>query len=172
MPARRKDPSTRLGHRSAPKRGVALDPLPLPHGLSRARTATRRDWDALFTSGLWSRFTDSQRAAAERWIRLVDELNRETSPSMRLKLAKEVRLQARALAIDERLEPPTLPADDRRSLRAADPSDPSSWDADEDRVELELAPLFVEGGDYSTREGRAAVLARMHSRKLTTRTTI
>jgi hypothetical protein len=77
----------------------------LPRGLSNARKSTQDWWNAWFTSGRASLLDAAGMVVLERLCRLVDDAERTTDPSLRLRLLTEIRRQERHLGIGQLPEP-------------------------------------------------------------------
>lgn len=82
----------------AQKHVCVMDPLPIP-GRHSYLAATRKEWEAWFTSGAADNWTEAQVAHAARAIRMVDDLNRAESASERLKIDQAVRQALRVLGL-------------------------------------------------------------------------
>jgi hypothetical protein len=78
-----------------------MDPLPIP-GRRSFLAATKREWEAWFTSGAADDWDEAQVAHAERTIVLIDMLNREQSASDRIKIDQSVRQALRVLNLTKR----------------------------------------------------------------------
>jgi hypothetical protein len=92
MPARRKT-------HTAPVSPFASPVEPLPHGMSKARKATRELWESFFTSGRWSAWDESQQALARSLLRTFEEAERAKSGTSRTLLLREVRLTSGRLGL-------------------------------------------------------------------------
>jgi hypothetical protein len=75
-----------------------MDPLPIP-GRRSFLAATKREWNAWFTSGAADNWTEAQVAHAERTLVLIDMLNRSDSASERIKIDQSVRQALRVLGL-------------------------------------------------------------------------
>ncbi|MHB8240676.1 MAG: hypothetical protein ACYDHN_01675 [Solirubrobacteraceae bacterium] len=78
-----------------------MDPLPIP-GRHSYLSATRKEWEAWFTSGAADDWTEAQVAHAARAIRMIDDLNRSDSASERIKIDQAVRQALRVLGLTKR----------------------------------------------------------------------
>jgi hypothetical protein len=172
MPARRKAPGTHQRGRGRPARLAPLPPEPMPHGLSRARKATKEMWESFFTSGQWATWDDLKRSRARDLVRIHDEAERAEG-SRRVALVKEVRLALARLA-SATADPATSSHDtwraERNAERRADPCQPCNWTelSGGDRAKCELAPLVTdEALDFSTPAGRVRAVQAYDSKGIT-----
>ena len=104
---------------------MALNETPkLPPRRGRWLAASRRQWEAWGRDRHFDRWTESQIVAAERLIRLVEDMHRAPDAVQYRLIADQVRLQERALGLHDL--PPEREADsDRPSAR----KDPKGWEA-------------------------------------------
>jgi hypothetical protein len=91
-----------------------MDPLPIP-GRHSYLAATRKEWEAWFTSGAADNWTEAQLAHAARAIRMVDDLNRAETSSERLKIDQGVRQALRVLGLTKQDDEDRGPTEEEKA---------------------------------------------------------